>query len=188
MKLELKHIAPYLPYGLKMKFTSTNEVDKLSNEDIVILKQIDEGGICVNGYKTNNKSYKPILRPLSDLTKEIEVNGEKFVPIVELAKIHGIDFEIKTIKTEYGTIVCYSEISLHPTDNTPFSREFFELDLSDCCFDFGFEIFGENEFDICETSYFPIRNQLELFQKLFEWNFDVFGLIEQGLAIDINTL
>ena len=25
-------------------------------------------------------------------------------------------------------------------------------------------------------------------QKLFEWHFDVFGLIEAGLAIDINTL
>jgi hypothetical protein len=25
-------------------------------------------------------------------------------------------------------------------------------------------------------------------QKLFEWHFDVFGLISKGLAIDINTL
>jgi hypothetical protein len=25
-------------------------------------------------------------------------------------------------------------------------------------------------------------------EKLFEWNFDVFGLIEKGRAIDINTL
>lgn len=28
-----------------------------------------------------NKDYKPILRPLSDLTKPIEHKGEKFVPI-----------------------------------------------------------------------------------------------------------
>lgn len=27
-----------------------------------------------------------------------------------------------------------------------------------------------------------------IFQKLFEWHFDIFELIEQGLAIDINTL
>lgn len=27
-----------------------------------------------------------------------------------------------------------------------------------------------------------------LMQKLIEWHFDVFGLIEKGLAIDINTL
>jgi hypothetical protein len=30
--------------------------------------------------------------------------------------------------------------------------------------------------------------QLSQFQKLFEWHFDVFGLIEKGLAVDINTL
>ena len=28
----------------------------------------------------------------------------------------------------------------------------------------------------------------ETIEKLFEWHFDVFGLIEKGLAIDINTL
>ena len=27
-----------------------------------------------------------------------------------------------------------------------------------------------------------------LVSKLIEWHFDVFGLIEKGLAIDINTL
>lgn len=41
-------------------------------------------------YNTGLKSFphaigcKPILRPLSDLTKEIEVDGEKFVPFDEL--------------------------------------------------------------------------------------------------------
>ena len=86
MKLELKHLAGYLPYGLNLKFVSNYELDRLSLKDIVVLKQIDEGCVCVNGYKTNNKSYIPILRPLSDLTKEIEHNGEKFVPLVEIIK------------------------------------------------------------------------------------------------------
>ena len=30
--------------------------------------------------------------------------------------------------------------------------------------------------------------RLDQWQKLFEWHFDVFGLIDAGLAIDINTL
>lgn len=34
----------------------------------------------------NMGTYIPILRPLSDLTKEIEHNGEKFVPIDLLRK------------------------------------------------------------------------------------------------------
>ena len=36
-----------------------------------------------------NKDYKPILHPLSDLTKEIEHKGEKFVPIEKLREIIG---------------------------------------------------------------------------------------------------
>ena len=32
-----------------------------------------------------NKDYKPILHPLSDLTKEIEHKGEKFVPMKKIA-------------------------------------------------------------------------------------------------------
>ncbi len=85
-KLELKHLAPYLPYGLKLKFVSKCSSDRISVNDIVALKEIQEGSICVNGYKTNNKSYLPILRPLSDLTKEVEHGGKKFVPYIELLR------------------------------------------------------------------------------------------------------
>jgi len=137
MKLELKHLAPYLPYGLRLKFISKFNIDKLSNENIVILKTIDEGKISINGYKTNNTAYKPILRPLSDLTKEIEVNGEKFVPIDWIDKNHNAN--------NYATCA----IMLDSTIELGFYKDF---------------------------------------QKLFEWHFDVFGLIEKGLAIDINTL
>lgn len=34
---------------------------------------------------------KPLLRPLSDLTKEIEHNGERFVPIERISEMYGID-------------------------------------------------------------------------------------------------
>jgi hypothetical protein len=36
--------------------------------------------------------------------------------------------------------------------------------------------------------YKKIHLPYSVFKNLFEWHFDVFGLIEQGLAIDINTL
>lgn len=132
-KLELKNIAPYLPYNIRLKFVSKHNIDKLSKEDIVYLNQINEGFICVNGYKTNNKSYLPILRPL-DLTKEIEHNGEKFVPLYELIK----------------------------------EDKAFTLDFIEC--------YGIEEL------------KLSVYEKLLEWHFDIFGLIEKGLAIDINTL
>jgi hypothetical protein len=65
MKLELKHLAPYLPYKLKA-------IDSDGNIDIVTCIDIEE----IDGYK-----IKPILRPLSDLKKEITYNRENFVPI-----------------------------------------------------------------------------------------------------------
>ena len=82
-KLELKYLAGYLPYGLK-----------ISNSIVLV-----EYGICENtietlvGYNLGNVltdkdefslEYCILhLRTLSDLTKEIKVNGEKFVPSQE---------------------------------------------------------------------------------------------------------
>ena len=81
--------------------------------------------------------FKPILRPLSDLTKEIEVNGEKFLPLDELAIIEEV--------------VCLQ-----------YSTEFFETSIK----------------------YLPNW----IIEKLLEWHFDIYELIEKGLAIDINTI
>lgn len=120
MKLELKHLAPYLPYGLKYIY-------KGIEWDLTHLET-----------STKDREYKPILRPLSDLTKEIEVNGEKFVP--------------------------FDYIS----DYNPNTKEIYPCVIMDD--------------GIIEMHYWKD------FEKLFEWHFDVFGLIDAGLAIDINTL
>jgi hypothetical protein len=110
------------------------------------------------------------LRPLSDLTKEIEHNGEKFVPIVELAKIAYPKVKPETIHLSKSKSHCF-------------------IDSYDK-YSFGYCI-PEASF-IC--TYIPenrncfVNNQLQLFQKLYEWHFDIHGLIERGDAIDINTL
>lgn len=73
-KLELKHLAGYLPYGI-----NTNMGKLLGFVDIIqpcCAFKDDFGSSHIPV-----KFIKPILRPLSDLTKEIEVGGEKFVPI-----------------------------------------------------------------------------------------------------------
>jgi hypothetical protein len=60
MKLELKHLAPYLPYELKYFFKgSVQEVRTLEPEDL--------GEVMLEWF---NQSKKPILRPLSDLTED----------------------------------------------------------------------------------------------------------------------
>jgi hypothetical protein len=77
-EIKLEEIVGYLPYGLKY----------LDNENIVTeLKCVDNDIQYVNfgwGNAKELKQIKPILRNFSDLTKEIEVNGEMFVPIEKL--------------------------------------------------------------------------------------------------------
>ena len=133
MELEAKHLVPYLPYELK--FGSGNQkyyefvlsgIDFYTRTDI----QIRTRGNRV--YKISDIRYKPLLRPLSDLTKEIEVNGEKFVPAGKMIT-HGFhnSFWYDVEKFNY--------------------RYLYAMDL----------------------------------EKLFEWHFDVFGLIYQGLALPL---
>ena len=138
MKLEIKHLAPYLPYGLKA-------VDYF--DGIRLIREIVTANII--GFTDCSTKAKPILRPLSDLTKEIEHNGERFVPIDEL----------------------WNQ-TLEQIDSNTYDDYFFNKDL--------------------KTTWICKENILQLeyvvVDKLFEWHFDVFGLIDAGLAIDINTL
>ena len=149
MKLELKHIAPYLPYGLKVAYVGYGEHEKEIKE-LVGLNINSELWIKISEIGINNqsgeqpKNIKPILRPLSDLTKKIEHNGEKFVPSKKIEN----DFAC-----EWGSM---AEEILFP-------------------------LFDKNHTDI---KIIPFNIML----KLFEWHFDVFNLIENNLAIDINTL
>lgn len=132
MKLELKHLALYLPYGLKIKV-----VNGFYKYDIMTL--CDKGGlsnVAISTVIDDYEEFKPILRPLSDLTKEIEHNGEKFVPIDVIT--NGLNGYEKTLIINQCVI----------PDQLP---------------------------------YYVVK-------CLHEWHFDTFGLIENNLAVDINTL
>ena len=65
-----------LPYGLKCKELGLNEIFTLNPKLYSLIELLNWSNV-----------YQPLLRPLSDLTKEIEHKGEKFVPIIELAKV-----------------------------------------------------------------------------------------------------
>jgi len=132
MKLELRHLAGYLPYGLK----GVEEIEKPIH--ILHSLDIDKKAIWRNKEfhsMTSRIDCIPILRPLSDLTKEIEVNGEKFVPIKEYYYLR------------------FEEIST----------------FKGCC----------------NAMKFIQARELEL---LYEMHFDIYGLIENNLAIDINGI
>lgn len=148
MKLELKHLSPYLPYGLRFINPSGDYgFLKPSFE----LTGINYKKIHLVGFSLPQDlwKFKPILRPLSDLAKEIEVNGEKFVPIDKL-NIEGEPF------VEYGV--------------NGYGKDYLCFNYAD----------GDDSIEF--NDYEEFRS------KLLSWHFDVFRLIPQELAIDINTL
>ncbi len=143
MKLELKHIAGYFHYGLTGISTEENlGIETVKGfgtygkeNTIYLITDIDDIDLVL---------FKPILRPLSDLVKEIDINEQNFVPINRLRKDYsGFFFE-----------------------NNP------ELLIK-----------SKNT-----NLYIPLNWGAEFQQKLYEWHFDVHGLIENNLAIDIKTL
>ena len=83
MKLEITHLAPYLPYGLKWKFDGED-----LTHDIVGLDITNRGVKLVSPYNDYGdceiSSGKPLLLPISSLYTEME-DGK--VPAIELAKI-----------------------------------------------------------------------------------------------------
>lgn len=157
--LTIKELAPYLPYGLKGILTQDlrddfcdcdwvddiNIFDKGSiwqyagyaDKDLSIpLGEGDFSGFLIRHgytYTSVGNSIKPLLRPLSDLTKLIN-DDEKNVKYYRLLS------------------TCYSESDL---------RNFMQS---------------------------PTVQRFEDVQILLENHFDVFGLIEKGHAIDLNTI
>jgi len=166
-KLELKHLVPYLLYELKAVSERSKYLLSHSNLDENGVVTIDSIMATKSGYKSigyswenahesndgasnsqtwNAHDLKPILRPMSDLTKEIEFDNAS------------------------GKITMLEEFQKHE------------------------DVYLDEENNLCRKpdgsqkvwciDHLPYSS----IQKLFEWHFDVFGLIDKGLASDINTL
>ena len=139
MKLELRRLAPYLPYKLKVTF----EADEYQHE-MVGLCICSQGVDIISPYgdfgKANAEDVIPILRPLSDLDNHLRNEFEK-------------------LDRGYA----YDKIA---------------VDLF--CEENGVDEYIEN-IDLKSLPY-------ECVEYMFEHHYDVFSLIDQDLAIDINTL
>ena len=87
MKLELKYLASYLPYGLNIKDVKHGSVFEALH---FITNQHQDFSLFKGNFDQliNDKYLKPILFPLSSLTKEITVNGETFVPYDKIKEIY----------------------------------------------------------------------------------------------------
>ena len=99
-KLELKHLAPYIPYGVRLKYNGRIvEIDTIGS-DYILTDESFQANV-------NFKYIKPILRPLSDLTNgkyykclEVLYNEEK---IKRMLNEHWCNWEYKVL------ILCFEE-------------------------------------------------------------------------------
>jgi hypothetical protein len=147
-KLELKHLAPYLPYGLRGEVRKPHYLKEENPIGELIKVEKTEDGVMVKICSDINNevfiragefagedgwvyNFKPILRPLSDLKKD------------EFSFIYENE-------TDYESL-----------------RDWLNLDFE---------------------SKLTLKYSYLFWAELFRYYFDVFGLIEKGLAIDINTL
>lgn len=152
--LEIKHLAPYLPYGLNwyiegMQGPEIMTMIGLSNGH-VIFSQMDleiMDSLDLDEHSALNP-HKPALRPLSDLTKEIEHNGKKYCV---MSLWYSVPIKDEENYKLYGTIPDYWKTVINVMTRMKF-------------IDYGFV------------------------KIMFEHHFDVFGLIDSGLALDINTI
>lgn len=161
MKLELNHLTPYADKALKGLFFDNKDI--LTEVDFVnsIVSSLNNGNVEI-------ENFKPILRPLIDLTRNIELKGVKINPIKELAKLH-----IKWDESDYNLNIDYSykrQFNLVLEWKNKYSNEIYYND------------------DLFIMTKRIGLNRYWVIDKFFEWHFDVFGLIEKGLAIDINTI
>ena len=169
MKLEIKHLASYLPYELKGFCTDDlqgveimNGLQKISDSCIEVISDKEPMDLVY---------FKPILFPFSSLTKEITINGETFVPVKNLFELHHCGMRLEE------RLKCFS-----------FNKNKIEYDDFNCAITDGVYMFGYSNYggfqaiDTDEYKNYTVINQLELLMKLFEWKFDVFELIEAGLA------
>ncbi len=100
MKLELKHLAPYLPYGLRLQYHDTKIGTLNSLSDI---NEYDDIKISINyGELEHIWMFKPILRPMSDFDKPLGQESDIYSYLMkynqgreECAQIDGdLDFDI----------------------------------------------------------------------------------------------
>jgi len=131
MKLELKHLAPYLPYGLKTDKGILSGIELSNNESDIYWIDNDKG----IGHHYDYADFKPILRPLSDLTKEIEHNNSVLDLILYLCNTYDYRGQMHIIQ------------------------------------------------DIVKEKI-PIA----MYFELLRWHFDVFGLIDKGLAVPFSAV
>lgn len=158
-----------LPYELKTNVEKCSDISviiSILEDTVYVIDNDTESQKFKMVYSENINTIKPYLRPLSDLTKEIEHKGEKFVPIVELAKM--------VFDSPFSDPFCFKSGSCY-------AARYKEYEFGYNHKEYSFYLFDQ---ELVNFKFLP--KQLGLFKKLIEWHFAV-GLNSDDY-IDLNSL
>lgn len=167
--LVLESLTPYLPYNVgAIKGVVRTNITAVSLESPFVFTNHYFGSR--EKIMTNLSDIRLILRPIGELTKEITIGDKTFTPIIELARI-GTNGQTKIGITNSNFNQCFVG------KGNGYKDSFFMYNPSTSSF---YWQHSKGEYNI--------QNQYTLFQKLFEWHFDVFNLIQKGTAISVNDI
>ncbi|KUY28047.1 hypothetical protein [Elizabethkingia ursingii] len=158
-KLELKDIAPYLPYSVFLMNEYGNCHNTTTHKCISLESMLTD--------------YKMCLRPMSDLTKEITHNGETFVPLKRITKEY-YDKDNETIFSDESLYKITDNKYCYPSNGDRTSHWWLQYKPT-------IKAFDNQEIEGCLPQY-------DLFQELLKYHFDVNDLIGRGLAINLNEV
>lgn len=184
MKIPAKYLSSYFPFSLQFYNKNNGDIFTLRNPYRSTLSQmIHKGETHIVTHE-----FVPILRPMKDLQKE-EIyleDGSKVFPIDILKSMitqaSYPEKDIVNIKTENKTISVELENPRFPENER---KEYFEIDTDPGGIQFSLVI--EDPFDVFGDRFYQVGNEMEMLWKLFEWHFDVWGLIGE-YAYDWNEI
>lgn len=178
MELELKHLKGYLDHGLLAIDTKTKEIRTVVLDHFTYDTKTIGIHYLLNEERHFVREHLPLLYPLSSLTKEIEHDGERFVPLLKLfpdkcllgnAINKSEKIELLIEKTEGGLSADY------------------KVEINDICYFRYSTIKGINVGNFFTKRGQYIINNFYLYEKLFEWHFNVHNLPDH-LFIDKSTV
>lgn len=171
MNLELKHLAAYLSHKLKCRV-------KDGNSDFVgslVVLSCPKYARIDNEQSTTYALFKhiiPFLRPFSHLTKEIEHEGKKIIPAVEIAKLALCNGYKGNNESTFIQPYIDKNGNIRVIEDTAKGRIIIKQDYQIFCFD-------THDYEI--TSF----KQTETRDLLLSLHFDIYGLIPAGLAKEV---
>lgn len=180
MKLELKYLAPYLPYGLRIAKGLDTYRDIYSKVDISRQFNDSEGLEWDTVQRLLfEESWKPLLLPMSSLYTEME-DGK--VPIVELYSLYVYG---KVGMVDARMVKYYPSI-VEDRDNPYTLYHALEIDHRESfiLLPNGSMYLSLNKTwttPMCPINFYPNKCHDYLDSQHFDWRY---GLIDKGLALD----